>query len=401
MSPANLSRALAFELPKLMPLPADTLRWGFRVVGDGATAGQRHLRLAGLRADDWSAWLEAASGLPNGVDAIVPPGLGLDPLLAGVPACFTCGPTGEGYQLAPDETGLRQVLPPPGVHASGTVFGWGETPLAHPRLELGPLAERPAPEQSRYAPAVLLALYGLTGSLHDDLPTWITLPAEMRPRRNRALKLATVALSLYLIVIIAVLASRTLLANHQELTRLNSQLQQVRQEQEALRKEQQRYARVQELQDVLLRQMLEHRSVVDALAELTTSLDSRLWANRLAWNQGEVQLGLAAATDAPDLLGPLAQLEVFASFRQDKKQVGTNGQVTYDVTLQQKKLEDLVQPGAPPVKSGAPRQPVKPKPAAPAAEPAAPAAGDAPPPEHAPAAAPPVEAAPAQEAPRE
>ena len=64
------------------------------------------------------------------------------------------------------------------------------------------------PEKQRgYAPAVLLAMYGVSNAFYHDRKHWLPVPVEMRPRRNRGTKIYTAFISLYLIIMVSILVA--------------------------------------------------------------------------------------------------------------------------------------------------------------------------------------------------
>ncbi len=334
MSPENLARALEFEIAKLTPSRLEDIHWNYRDVGP-AEGEQRLIRLLCMPADEWQRWIEGASGLGRGVDVFMPASAALDPILAERQVCLS--PEGDDalYLLEPRDGGGRSVRLVKSPMEVQDAFGLGPRPLACERLTLGEL-DSASPEQARgFAPAVVLAMYGLSRRFASDRKQTADVPRELRPRRHGMLKAVAAMLVLYLI---AALAFMTIRSIH----RSNRQIGEWKNYDRQLKAELARYsaggdvdARLVELKTALLQAILSRKSVPDALVELTTSLDHRVFARRLSWSDGKLNVYLTAKTDSPDTLLALSQSDFFDKYTLVKRE-STGNMLTYQVDLEQK-----------------------------------------------------------------
>ena len=187
----ELQAALAFELRKRTPIPAEQLEWGYRLLDAPQGQGKRiRLRLFYVKKDAWRKWQAAATGLSR-LDILVPAPVVLDPVFADVPVVFPGktffqyipGPDGRDavpYELK-DDAGLRQLLPCDG-------------------LDLGELDSLPEREQTAFAQSIVMAVYGLTRNLSQDSRTLPGLPLELRPKRYQAFRLAASLLCAFVVI---------------------------------------------------------------------------------------------------------------------------------------------------------------------------------------------------------
>ncbi|MBO4511481.1 MAG: hypothetical protein J5746_01830 [Victivallales bacterium] len=188
----ELRAALAFELRKSTPLPAEQLEWGYRILEtkqDGQ-AKRLKLRLFYVKKDVWRKWLAAATGLSK-VDILAPAPVLLDPVFSDVAVTFpgkasfryvqgTNGREAVPFEL-PANASVRELLPFEG-------------------LDLGELSSLPEQEQLAFLPAIVTAAYGLTRSVAQDARTLPELPSELRPKRYQACKIVATVLCAFIVI---------------------------------------------------------------------------------------------------------------------------------------------------------------------------------------------------------
>lgn len=191
----EMQNALAFQLRKQTPLPADRLRWGYRLLPRKKGDATQKVRLFYVRSENWNSWLKAMDGLHH-VDALIPAAVALDPLLENATLTLPEEPPATGqYRYEPSPEG-RQVSPV----AEGCAKPFAEL-LPRDLCEPGELEKLSPQEQSFYVAPALLALYGLTASLNDDQSTLVPLPERFHARRFLSAKIGVAVLALYLVLL--------------------------------------------------------------------------------------------------------------------------------------------------------------------------------------------------------
>lgn len=327
LSGPDLEQAVAFELAKLLPLAPDKLLWGGRWLG-GPKGGK--FRLCAFSRHDWEQWLAAASGLSGGIDMIVPPAAALDPVLGGRDVCLAdgSGEIVESYAPAGDSH-VPSFAPPP--ENRGEVFGSGPAPLACPRLQTGALAALPPEQQQAFAPAVLLAMYGLGRELSRDLRLWPGLPPELRLRRNRGQKIWAVAASLALGLLLSVWLGHWALARNRERAALGEQERELRRRVAALQQALPGGEAARKLQQELQTLVAGRPRLAGTLAELSGILDNSLWATSLSWNQDKLTLTIHSDREKQGLGDLFRQSPWFADVETGMMIDPADKSVTYTV----------------------------------------------------------------------
>ena len=187
----ELQAALAFELRKRTPVPAEQLEWGYRLLDAPQGQDKRvRLRLFYVRKEAWRKWQAAATGLSR-LDILVPAPVALDPLFA------------EAVVVFPGKTAFQYVPGPDGRDAVPCEMKEGaclRQLLPFEGLDLGELASLPEQEQTAFVQPIVLAAYGLTRNLSQDSRTLPALPPELRPKRYQAFRLLTSLLCAFIVI---------------------------------------------------------------------------------------------------------------------------------------------------------------------------------------------------------
>lgn len=294
MAPADLRGALQFELGKHTPLNPDHVQWGYRILGRTADGLNSMVRVIYFRMDDWESWIEAASGLPTGVDMVMPAAGAIDPVLADQRVWLVLDKRGGAFVLEKNDDGRRQTLycDASREFQKGEGFGGGAEPLAVPQLNPGPLAELPPQRQQRFASACILAMYGLTGQFARDRRQWLPVPLEMRPTRNQVQKVWTMAAVLYLIFILGFLASGRINANYLALRERRAETVRLQAEIKALQPD----PEIESFGDALATEIRENQatkaSITRTLAGLSEIADARMWVTSFTWDGGDCRFDL-------------------------------------------------------------------------------------------------------------
>ncbi len=281
----EMQNALAFQLRKQTPLPADRLRWGYRLLPRKKGDATQKVRLFYVRSENWNSWLKAMDGLHH-VDALIPAPVALDPLL-------------DAKTLAlpeePPTTGLYRYEPSPEGRMVSPVAEECAKPFAEllPRdlCEPGDLEKLSPQEQSFYVSPALLALYGLTASLNDDQSTLVPLPERFHARRFLSAKIGVAVLAFYLVLLAVYSLAGSFSGYARQLRQVDQAIKKTTAELDALKKasDPKDKERV-----TLIRQELQDNTpnapdFPTALLAVTRTVPSTHWlADPLEWRDGKL-----------------------------------------------------------------------------------------------------------------
>jgi hypothetical protein len=345
LMPADMRKALRFELAKFAPLPEDRLVWGYRLL-PGTDRTRQSVRLIYMRESVWRRWLEEASALGHGVDCILPPVAALDPLLADRPMWIPADGNGDGYVLSPAASALRVVRP--AAAGQDAAFGGGATPLAAPGLEPGPLAPLPAIEQRAFGEAVLLAMYGLSRARERDRRTWLAVPFEMKPHRNRTARFIVLALIVYILGLAGISVGRAYYAAATHLGRLNAEIERTEAAIRQIEQGADPSLAIEELRDEFREAHIVLPSLPACLLELTGLIQDDAWVTDFNWNRGLINVDLSAASEDVNLRQRLEDSPLFEQVIILGTQVGRDNALS--ISLQMRATID----GLPQTDSAAP-----------------------------------------------
>jgi len=312
----ELKNALAFELRKHTPLPADKLAWGYRMVPSDAQNNRQLVRLFYVRNETWRQWTDAVGGIGQ-VDMILPPAVALDPLLAGQTVTIPGDTPAASFVFTPGDPGRSMAPRNMADHAADSGVLHEMLPLEN--LDLGSIKELPATEQFHYAGAILLAVYGLTREAHRDQATVIRVPESLQPRRYRGFQLLATLLAVYICAGLFFGLVRAAQNRIARLREINSELRAVETQitslQKQLNPENVAYANAikQELTDVIS----EAPAFPAALLELTRLIEPPSWmSSRLEWKDGQVSFQLEEEENDLELATRLEHSPILGDVRE-------------------------------------------------------------------------------------
>lgn len=311
----ELKSALAFELRKHTPLPADKLVWGYRLIPSEAKNKQQLVRLFYVRNETWRQWADAVGGIGQ-VDMILPPAVALDPLLAGQTVTIPGDSPASSFVFTPGAAGRNMT--PRGMADLPADGGLHEM-LPLDNLDLGSIKDLPAAEQLRYAGAILLAVYGLTREASRDQATVIRVPESLRPKRYRGLQLLATLLAIYICAGLFFGLVRATQNRIARLREINSALHAVETQisglQKQLNPDNVAYANAikQELTEVIP----EAPTFPAALLELTRLIEPPGWlSSRLEWKDGQVSFQLEEEENDLELATRLEHSPILGDVRE-------------------------------------------------------------------------------------
>lgn len=306
----ELRNALAFELQKHTPLPADKLCWGYRVIdcGNAAKSIPQHIRLFYMRSESRDSSLKAVAAFHH-IDAMLPPPVALDPLLKG----RTVTLQGEDGTMLEYRSGEEGRL-------AGTAACSSDSPPAleamlamGASLRPGALAGRPAAEQAGFASAVVLGMYGLGDCIGRDAATLIPLPERLHANRNVALKMSAAVLGFYLLGLLIFILSSSFQQKSVQIRRVEKEIAQTRRTLEGLRgyMDPKSAERCDALRQELLANAAAGPDLPTALAALTAIIPENAWLSQnLEWKNGNVTFQTQSPTKILDLAARLEESPV-------------------------------------------------------------------------------------------
>jgi len=325
----DLRNALQFELNKHAPVATEDLAWGYRFLGHSED-GKSRVRLAYTADTRWEKWLDQISGLNHCVDALIPPGLVLDPLLHKRDV-FLKPPEKQGYLLRPDEQGMREIALT--ENPSADAFGAGSEPLNMEGLELNELGSLSASDQQKFTAPLLLAMYGLSSALQSDKKTWIPLPEELRPQRYQVSRRVAWGLGVYVIAAVCFSLGMKGYESYTELQHIRAQKQELTQ-----RLNEQREtdfptvltdAVTEELKDVSLKRV----NMIKVLTELTERINKDWWVKDFRWRDGKIDIQVRSDKESAAFLDKLKQAPIFKDVVPVRKTIDHRQQTTLHLQM--------------------------------------------------------------------
>jgi hypothetical protein len=335
--------ALGFELTKHTPIPLDDIQWGYRVLGKLPGTETHQVRVTYFPRDQWEHWISAGSAIGSGVDAIIPASGVLDPMMGEMAVGFAENDSDMAFILRPQGQFEREIEVTGGADQIEGVFGLGHEPLAHPNLVLGELGNSSAAEQRAFAASVVLGMYGVSEAFTRDRKTWMPVPLEMRPRRNRMQKTFTTLAAIYIVGLLCYFGMLKVYENHKK-------LQKVTVAREALEKE------VKDIRRELIPEGLEFddleleiqeargtfRSLGLALIAFTGLTGDELWSTSFSWTDGGIRAELRAEEEATEAIEYLMRSQTLTDFSQEKS-VRPGGEIVYTVQCRAKTHAELAE----------------------------------------------------------
>lgn len=312
LSGAELKSALQFELRKQTPIPADKLRWGYRVL-ESRGKGTR-VRLFYIKEEEWVRWCSALKGLSH-VDLILPAQLTLDPLFADVDCFFPDETAQSGYScrhLNGARLIVREATPPDLTPEKAF------PPLAN--YQPGALSAMTAAEQMAFIPALLAAAYGLTRNSNLDQATLIPPPDALKAHRYIASKIIAAGLLTFTCITLLLGLARQLQARSAHLRKIDSEIGKVQAEMKALQASRGGNSE-KEFVAILEQELRDNVQVMpsfpEALLELTNLIEAPAWASsRMEWNAGQISLQLQSSQRDLELPGKLEESPLLGDVRE-------------------------------------------------------------------------------------
>ena len=333
--------ALSFALTKHTPIPLDDIQWGYRVLGKLPGTETHQVRVSYFPRDQWEHWISAGSAIGSGVDAVIPASGVLDPMMGEMAVGFSENDSDMAFILRPDGQFERVIEVASGADQIEGVFGLGNEPLVHPNLVLGELANAPAAEQRTFAASVVLGMYGVSEAFTRDGKTWMPVPLEMRPRRNRMQKTFTTLAAIYIAGLLCYFGMLKVYENHKKLHKITAARvtleKTVKEIQPGLVPEGMAFEdlelEIQEARGTL-------RSLGLALIAFTGLTGDELWSTSFTWNDGNIRAELRAEVEATEAIEYLMLSQTLTDFRQEKS-VRPGGEIVYTVECRAKTHEEL------------------------------------------------------------
>jgi len=309
LPPDDLRRAVEFELPRHVPVAPEAVLWGYRVL-PSSNGNQRSVRLITMRESNWAAWVEVASRISTGTDAIIPPAAVVDPILEDRPVPVPSPAKDAVFVLVPRQHGNgREIVLV--SRDSETAVSALEGVLGMDGLDVGALADMPSDQRLHFVSAVLLALYGLSRSLDADRRTCPAPPYELRPRRNRSSRVLAAVLAIYVAGAVGVLGARWYRHGMSRFTRLRTESERLQQLLKA--------DNVQPIPDELLEAIekdlhdvdINRPTLTEALLELTRIVPQDAWVTSLTWTDGKLDVQVRTAQENSGIFEKLKRSNIF------------------------------------------------------------------------------------------
>jgi Tfp pilus assembly protein PilN len=358
---ADMRGALSFEVSKHCPMPMDDMQWGYRDLGREPDSERHTIRVSFFRRKDWDEWVSAASGVSSGVDMIIPAWAALDPTLSGRSVALGGDDSDILFVAEPNDGRERHMRMNRSGGFAGDTYGIGDEPLKADGMALGPLASLDPEEQQQYAAALIIASYAVSREFIADSRAWLSVPVEMRPRRNLVQKYWTMAAMLYLVFIVGMLLSSDITEKLARKRAIDRDIAVVQ-------------ADIQKLSGIVMDEDLGKQieteiaeadigrvPLTESLAALSTVITKDLWAASLTWDETDVRCELRAALDDPDMLLDIQQSEFLTDVTY-RKSLRSDQSVSYIVDMRIVDRDRLTAVYLQPDPDAVPDEPAEPEP---------------------------------------
>ena len=196
-------------------------------------------------------------------------------------------------------------------------------------------------------------MYSMSRSAEADRATWVPVPLDLRPTRNRYSRNIATCLVAYLLAVAMFMLAREYRSAAAYLGDLRSECAKI--EQKIAKYEAGDSQK--ELQATLQKEMADaytpRPSMVEVLAELTQLIDKEAWLQNFNWTDGQVDLQLSSVNDALDIRSKLEDSPIIGDVVPGQKTLGHNNVMV--LRLQMNARYDVA--GETPKGGGAPKKP--------------------------------------------
>lgn len=320
----DLHNALEFEIPKYTPLDEEETVWGYRVIGDLGEKGL-HLRLGITPVENWEHTINQVSAVSGGVEIIIPTVMALDPAFGSTDFCSTAGDEFRTYYEKREE-GLR--IP---------IFSEDNTeyPFMLPEEIHYPQGSRRVNEP--VYKAVLLACYGMQGTIRKDRRTLVKVPQTIQTKRRKGLLYLNTLLAAALVVVGILTGMNYLAAHNDKVAVYQKHIERLKTDINKITVEKSDEEAIREL-EVQMDDVLRNRpSFAELLTVITETVDRSLWCDRLSWNGEKFTISLKSNKEDSEIATELEQTGVFENIT-FKKDTSSSNQVKMTVEMQVKEL---------------------------------------------------------------
>ena len=327
LPPANLQKALEFEIPKLTPLNEDCYTWGYRIVENRGDQGLM-VRVSILKTSVFEQMIDLVSKVEGGVEMILP-------VEQAVHGSIDFIITEHKIAFAKDELGFRKIkFQPTGSYSDALA----EMKIDQSRVDGESL-------ESLYKP-VILAKYALESNLRKDVKSWIQLPRSIYTTKKRNLKLINVIVLLVLVALwgwssyLFVAQDHEVKAVYQKhISQLEKKLSDVKVgsvSDEAIKK-------IQAQMDQALRN---RPGVANLLAEATNVISDDFWCEKFRFDGERLVLSMVSSKQGQEIGSVFQDSEVF-TVDAVRSQARSNGgeSITLELLVNETHLDDLKEEG--------------------------------------------------------
>lgn len=277
----NLAGTLRYEMEKLVPLPAQDVRFDYQVVSEDREAGQIRVALLIVKRPILEPFLELAETVPGGIS-------GLEPASSALGNALSLNGAGGGkFDRGPD----------------GVLDLFLETSEKNPFDEIGTVLGLPIQE---YGAAAGLALRGML-----DCPLqWNLVPPAFRRRPGRlGLYVAIILLSLSLIAGLA-WGGALLQRQRAEAERIDAEIRRLSEEVIRVRELEENIESIRGRIETLRSFQAGHVPAIEILREMTQIVPENAWVQEFTLSGDKVRFS-GKAESASELIGRLESSPLF------------------------------------------------------------------------------------------
>jgi len=327
LPPADLRKALEFEIPKLTPLSEDSYKWGYRIVENRGDQGVI-VRVSILKSSIFEQIIDLVSTIDGGVEMILPVELAVNGDLDFIVQ-------ENQIAFAKNELGLREIR----FQSTGCY----SDALAEMNVDQSMVDSDYL--ESLYK-AVIIAKYAIESNLRRDVKNWIQLPLAIYTTKKRNLKMINLLVLLALIVLWSWSAylhyaqdQRIKAVYQKHINQLNNKLSEIKVgsvNDETIKK----------IQDQMDQALRNRPGVANLLAEATNLISDDFWCEKFRFDGERLALSLVSAKAGLEIGSAFKDSEMF-TVDAVRSQARSNGgeSISLELLINESHLDGLKEEG--------------------------------------------------------
>ncbi len=322
LPPAEMQKALGFELPRHIPVPIEELAWTYRIVGEipGETKNPTlsKVRILAVSRKSWDSTVAGIASSEIKADAAT------HPLMV-----FSSLPDNPEFMLDdPDE--LLKLFPGGGDSAKA-----GDAVLNAKFAGLEGFGNLSVKQKAGLLVCLLIGEFIMRGTASPESLNIAPLPDTVRPQRFRAFRYSAAVLFVFILMFGTVLIARSWWDARARYSRIIVEKQRIASKINEFKQERFRNKKI----DELIRKIDEtepgNSEIIQCLQTLSQKLPSSMWITMFSTKDDDIDLTICTTKDkdAQADLSKLSGIPIFSSFSIRSTRRDSDGTLTIFVHI--------------------------------------------------------------------